>query len=47
MRVFYNGTEAALKRPKVNVALNARDLRDFEKEVATMFKVNTTFRNNF
>ncbi len=43
LRAFLNGTEAAVKRPKVKVTLNARDLKKFTQEVTTMFKVSDAF----
>ena len=41
MRAFYNGTEAAVKRPRIKVTLNPRDLKKFTMEVTTMCKAST------
>jgi hypothetical protein len=38
LRAFHNGTEAAVKRPKVKVTLNPRELKKFTQEVMTMLK---------
>jgi hypothetical protein len=38
LRAFHNGTEAAVKRPKIKVTLNPRDLKKFTQEVITMIK---------
>jgi hypothetical protein len=40
LRAFLNGTEAAVKRPIAKVALNARDLKKFKQEAATMLKAS-------
>ena len=40
LRAFLNGTEAAVKRPKVKVTLNPRDLKKFTQEVTTMLKAS-------
>ncbi len=40
LRAFHNGTEAAVKRPKVKVTLNPRELKKFTQEVTTMFKAS-------
>jgi hypothetical protein len=37
---YMNGSEVAVKSPKVKVALNPRDLRKFEKEVSLQAKVS-------
>jgi hypothetical protein len=38
LRAFHNGTEAAVKRPKIKVTLNPRELKKFTQEVMTMIK---------
>ena len=40
LRAFLNGTEAAVKRPKIKVTLNARELKQFTQEVTTMIKAS-------
>ena len=40
LRAFLNGTEAAVKRPKIKVTLNPRDLKKFTQEVTTMIKAS-------
>jgi hypothetical protein len=40
LRAFLNGTEAAVKRPKIKVTLNPRDLKKFTQEVNTMIKAS-------
>ncbi len=40
LRAFLNGTEAAVKRPRAKVTLNARDLKKFTQEVMTMLKAS-------
>ncbi len=42
LRAFFNGTEAAVKRPKAKFTLSARDLKMFSKEVQTMLKASIT-----
>jgi hypothetical protein len=42
LRAFFNGTEAAVKRPKAKLTLSARDLKMFSKEVQTMLKASIT-----
>ncbi len=37
---YMNGSEVAVKSPKVKVALNPRDVRKFEKEVSLQAKVS-------
>jgi hypothetical protein len=44
LRAFLNGTEAAVKRPKIKVTLNPRDLKKFTQEVTTMLKVSNALR---
>jgi hypothetical protein len=44
LRAFYHGTEAAVKRPRIKVTLNPRDLKKFTLEVTTMCKVSTSHR---
>ncbi|MDP4773085.1 MAG: hypothetical protein NWR85_12615 [Limnohabitans sp.] len=41
LRAFYNGTEAAVKRPRIKVTLNPRDLNNFKREVTTMCKASS------
>ncbi len=43
LRAFHNGTEAAVKRPKIKVTLNARELKKFTQEVMTMLKASDVF----
>jgi hypothetical protein len=40
LRAFLNGSEAAVKRPKIKVTLNPRDLQKFKQEVTTMLKAS-------
>jgi len=40
LRAFHNGTEAAVKRPKIKVTLNPRELKKFTQEVITMIKAS-------
>ena len=40
LRAFLNGTEAAVKRPKIKVTLNQRELKQFTQEVTTMIKAS-------
>ena len=44
LRALHNGTEAAVKRPKIKVTLNPRELKKFTQEVTTMFKASTALR---
>ena len=44
LRAFHNGTEAAVKRPKIKVTLNPRELKKFTQEVTTMFKASDSHR---
>jgi hypothetical protein len=43
LRAFHNGTEAAVKRPKIKVTLNPRELKKFTQEVMTMLKASDVF----
>ncbi len=43
LRAFHNGTEAAVKRPKIKVTLNPRELKKFTQEVMTMIKARGVF----
>jgi hypothetical protein len=43
LRAFHNGTEAAVKRPKIKVTLNPRELKKFTQEVMTMLKARYLF----
>ncbi len=43
LRAFHNGTEAAVKRPKIKVTLNPRELKKFTQEVMTMLKARDVF----
>ena len=43
LRAFLNGTEAAVKRPKIKVTLNPRELKKFTQEVMTMIKARGVF----
>jgi hypothetical protein len=43
LRAFHNGTEAAVKRPKIKVTLNPRELKKFTQEVMTMIKASDVF----
>ena len=45
LRAFLNGTEAAVKRPKIKVTLNPRDLKKFTQEVNTMIKASNLLRS--
>ncbi len=40
LRAFLNGTEAAVKRPKIKITLNPRELKKFTQEVTTMLKAS-------
>ena len=44
LRAFLNGTEAAVKRPKIKVTLNPRELKKFSQEVTTMLKASSALR---
>ena len=44
LRAFHNGTEAAVKRPKMKVTLIPRELKKFTQEVTTMFKASNALR---
>jgi hypothetical protein len=44
LRAFLNGTEAAVKRPKIKVTLNPRELKNFSQEVTTMLKASSALR---
>ncbi len=46
LRAFLNGTEAAVKRPKMKVTLNTRDLKKFTQEVNTMIKASNLLRSS-
>jgi hypothetical protein len=45
LRAFLNGTEAAVKRPKIKVTLNPRDLKKFTQEVNIMIKASNLLRS--
>jgi hypothetical protein len=47
LRAFLNGTEAAVKRPKIKVTLNQRELKKFTQEVTTMVKASNALRPPF
>lgn len=40
LRAFYEGTEVAVKRPKMKLTLNARDLKRLTQEVHAMHKAS-------
>jgi len=40
LRAFYQGTEVAVKRPKIKLTLNARDLKRLTQEVHAMHKAS-------
>ena len=47
LRALHNGTEAAVKRPKIKVTLNQRELKKFTQEVTTMLKASSALRPPF